>query len=444
MQVRGTWQLVRNLHPFSFTCLSLQYSRRHATDLSKRLQEQGLVFDGEKPVQWRSMKYSKPPRRVVVQKDAISVEKAVKLVSEGSGLMWRGDYVNANILLQAMKRRLDPNRQKPKIVRYNQMRKKRYVGLDDESGGDLKDLFNQLRLRKATRARKLDMILIPFDKNHRIPLDRAPDISEACQEVFGELKDPYVLPLQDVLGIIGAHEWRKKGIQIQALTEQMDLNNCKYDRIHPYHSVFSPHRSEYLALVAETPLPSIPNVTTSEMVAYDVGTGTGVLAAILASRGIGSIYATDIDHNSLDCAYDNIQRLKMEDKIEVMEGDLFPEDRSLAHLVVCNPPWLPARPSSALENSVYDHKNKMLFGFLKGLRKHLSEGGEGWLILSDLAELLQLRTRDELLEAIDDAGLNVVERRDKRPSHPKTADQKDPLYELRRDEVVSLWRLQSK
>ena len=134
----------------------------------------------------------------------------------------------------------------------------------------------------------------------------------------------------------------------------------------------------------------------------------------------------------------------MDDKIEVIEGDLYPEDRSLAHLVVCNPPWLPAKPASALESSIYDHKSKMLFGFLKDLRKHLSVGGEGWLILSDLAELLELRTRDELLEAIDDAGLTVVGRHDKSPSHPKAADEKDPLYELRRDEIVSLWRLQSK
>ena len=356
--------------------------------------------------------------------------------------MWRGDYVNANLLLQALKRRLDPSRPKPKIVRYNMRRKnKQEIGLNDGSGRDTSDLFHQLRLRKATRARKLEMILIPLDENHRIPLDRAPDVAEACLQVFGKVQEPYVVSLKDLLGIIGAYEWRKKGIQIPALAKQKELLKCKYDRIHPYHGVFSPHRDDYLSLVAETPLPSIPNVKESEMVAYDVGTGTGVLAAILASRGIGEIYAVDNDHNSLDCAYDNIQRLGMLNNIEVMEGDLFPEDKSPAHLIVCNPPWLPVRPLSPIEKSVYDDDNKMLSGFLKGLRQHLAVGGEGWLIMSDFAELLNLRTRDELLEAIDAAGLTVIGRHDKSPSHTKALNEKDPLYELRRDEIVSLWRL---
>ena len=420
-------------------------SRRSFADLSKKLQDQGLVFDGEKAVRWRSMKLSKPPRRVVVQRDAIAIEKAIKLVSTGSGLLWRGDYVNANLLLQGMKRRLDPNRPKPKIARYNDNRRQRNIGLDDDSGRDLKDLFHQIRLRKATRARKLDMLLIPFEKDHKIPLDRAPDVSEACQEVFGDLEEPYALSLNELLGIIGAHEWRKKGIQIHALKEQRDLGNCDYDRIHPYHGVFSPLREDYLSLVAETPLPTIPNMQESEMIAYDIGTGTGVLAAILASRGIGKIHAVDIDHNTLDCAYENVVRLKMEEKIEVMEGNLYPEDRALAHLIVCNPPWIPAKPASILERSVYDHHGEMLMGFLKGLRGNLRAGGEGWLILSDLAELLGLRTRDELLGAIDGAGLTVVERNDRRPARLKavsvTINAKDPLYELRMDEVVSLWRL---
>ena len=68
--------------------------------------------------------------------------------------------------------------------------------------------------------------------------------------------------------------------------------------------------------------------------------------------------------------------------------------------MVCNPPWLPARPSSAVEQAVYDEGSRMLKGFLAGLAAHLSPGGEGWLILSDLAEHLGLRSRDELLELV--------------------------------------------
>ena len=45
-------------------------------------------------------------------------------------------------------------------------------------------------------------------------------------------------------------------------------------------------------------------------------------------------------------------------------------------LVVCNPPWLPARPTSVLEQAVYDEDSRMLRGFLAGLAQHLEEGGE--------------------------------------------------------------------
>ncbi len=38
----------------------------------------------------------------------------------------------------------------------------------------------------------------------------------------------------------------------------------------------------------------------------------------------------------------------------------------------------------------------MLRGFLAGLADHLAPGGEGWLILSDLAEHLGLRPREQL------------------------------------------------
>src|SRR6185369_8198474 len=125
----------------------------------------------------------------------------------------------------------------------------------------------------------------------------------------------------------------------------------------------------------------------------------------------------------------NIQRLGLGDKVTIVEADLFPEGR--AALVVCNPPWVPARPSSPLEYGIYDPESRMLRGFLAGLAAHLAPGGEGWLILSDLAEHLGLRTRAELTSAIDAASLSVVGRMDLRPVHPKASDATDPLHAAR-------------
>ena len=83
----------------------------------------------------------------------------------------------------------------------------------------------------------------------------------------------------------------------------------------------------------------------------------------------------------------------------------------------------------------------MLRGFLAGLAAHLEPGGEGWLILSDIAEHPGLRTRDELLALIDAAGLQVLGRKDARPKHPKARDESDPLHAARSAEITSLWRL---
>jgi methylase of polypeptide subunit release factors len=110
-------------------------------------------------------------------------------------------------------------------------------------------------------------------------------------------------------------------------------------------------------------------------------------------------------------------------------------------LIVCNPPWLPLRPGSPLERAVYDEEGRMLAGFLQGLRAHLAPKGEGWLILSNLAELLGLRTRDALLADFERHGLRVVSRIDAKPLHPKASDASDPLHEARAKEVTSLWRL---
>src|SRR5262249_16788644 len=140
-------------------------------------------------------------------------------------------------------------------------------------------------------------------------------------------------------------------------------------------------------------------------VAFDIGTGTGVLAAVLARRGLKRVVASDLDPRALACARENVQQLGLSERIDVVQADLFPKGR--AGLVICNPPWIPARPSSPMENAIYDPESRMLRGYLRGLPDHLEPGGEGWLILSDLAEHLGLRTRAWLLEEVEAAGLRI-------------------------------------
>ena len=366
----------------------------------------------ERSALWRSEAGLPPPRRVVIADDQTPADTAYRLASEGTALLWRGDFQNARQLLQAMARRVD---RKPQ-------RKARGA---DKAPASLTESFHKHRLAQSQRARTLGMLLLPFEAGHVVPLRRAPDVHEACEQVYGQADAPYVASMRELLGLIGAYEWRRKGVEIPVLGE----------RIHPWYGVFSPVRGEYIELVAKEPLPSTA-------LAFDVGAGTGVLAAVLAQRGVKRVVGTDQDPRALGCARENIDRLGLAKQVEIVEADLFPEGR--APLIVCNPPWVPARPSSPIEHAVFDPDSRMLRGFLNGLAAHLEPGGQGWLILSDFAEHLGLRSRDELLGWIDAAGLKVLGRSDIRPRHPKSTDADDPLFAARKAEVTSLWRLAAK
>jgi SAM-dependent methyltransferase len=369
--------------------------------------------DGEsRSAPWRSESGNAPPKRVVIGDDQLTADSAYRLACEGTAILWRGDFQNARQLLQAIARRIDSKPKKPKRLAKNA----------DVPAQAPVDIFNLHRLAQSQRARTLAMLVLPLDDQYALTLRRAPDVQEPCAEAYGPSQGPSIVSLREVLGLVGAHEWRKKGVEIDALGA----------RIHPYYGVFSPVRGEYIKLVADQPLPS-------RKLAFDIGTGTGVLAALLAQRGVERIVATDIDPRALACARENVERLGLKKQIDVTQADLFPEGR--APLVICNPPWVPARPSSAIEHAIYDPESRMLRGFLAGLAAHLTPGGEGWLILSDFAEHLGLRTRAQLQEWIDAAGLKVDGRIDVKPHHPRAADKTDPLHAARSKEVTSLWRL---
>lgn len=329
---------------------------------------------------------------------------AYRLICAGTHLLWRGDFHNARQLLQALGRRID---KKPR-----------------KAADSLLDAFNRHRQAQSQRARLLGSLLLAIDADHGIALRRAPDARQACLEAYGPASGPYLVSLRELQGVIGAHEWRKKGVPIAALD----------GRIHPHYGVFSPVRGEYIELVARAPLPG-----GQPALAYDIGTGTGVLAAVLARRGVPHVVATDQDPRALACARENLARLDLQAQVDVVQADLFPDGR--APLVVCNPPWLPARPSAPVEYAIYDPDSRMLRGFLQGLASHLAPQGEGWLIMSDLAEHLGLRAPDELSAWISGAGLRVIGRLDARPLHPRVSDAGDPLHAARAAEITTLWRL---
>ena len=378
---------------------------------------------------WLSQSNHVPPARIVVVDDKTTADEAYRLACAGTSMLWRGDFNNARQLLQAITRRIDRANERSEQRKINKAANKpaKSAKSTDETSASSKDipnLFHQQRQVQSQRSRLLSRLLLELDAGYVSQLRRAPDVSAACTAAFGELNESCLLSFRDLQGALGAAGWRVKGVAI----ENLGLS------IFPHYGVFAPTRHEYVQLLLDAPLPA------SYDVAFDIGTGTGLLAIILAQRGVKQVIATDLNPRALACASDNLTRLALP-AVQLQQADLYPTDAPLANLLVCNPPWLPAKPTSPLEFAVYDANSTMLRGFLQGAKHHLAEQGEVWLILSDLAEHLQLRSRDELLGWFANAGLEVKYRLDTQPKHGRSQDDTDPLFAARNAEVTSLWCL---
>lgn len=359
---------------------------------------------------WQSAHGWSRPKRLETGTDGMRADQATRLVSQGVGVVWEGDFFEGRSLLQAVKRRLST-----KTTSQTQA----------TEALPWPDRFHRIRLQRAQTARQLGLLLIKVGRDFTLNYRRAPDAKEALEMAYGErlANSAFLLPITELTGVLSAYEWHRKGLPVAALEAS----------IYPRWGVFAPTRHEYLDLVMQADLPK------SCHSAVDVGTGTGVLALLLAKRGIQRIVATDTNPSAILCATDNVARAGRQDNISVVDTDMLPEGRF--DLLVCNPPWLPGAASGPLEAAVYDPKHQMLRAFLAQAAQHLNPGGQAWLILSDLAEHLQLRSRQTLLDWISDAGLGIHQRLDVKPRHHKATDATDPLAKARGAEVTSLWQL---
>lgn len=345
-----------------------------------------------------------PPRDVGTADDRTTAAAALARVRRGEALVYTGDFRNARQLLAALGRRLAGR---------------------SPSARDPAALWRAERERRRQEHDLLGRVLVPVEEGLRIPLRNAPDVSAPLAEALGPAPGlPGLLPLRDLLGMIGAHEWRRKGVNVPALGA----------RVHPHYGVYAPVRGEYVDLVAQ----ALRQHPVAGKRALDVGTGTGVLAFLLARAG-ARVVATDVEPRAVACARDNAARLGLADAVEIVEADLFAGGSF--DLVVSNPPWLPDAARTPLERAVFDPGGAFLARLLAGLPAHLAPGGEAWLVVGDLAERLGLRPAGALEASAAEAGLRVTGVLEAPVTHPRARDAADPLHAFRAAEVTRLWRL---
>jgi SAM-dependent methyltransferase len=355
------------------------------------------------PAGWRTESGEPPPSRVSDVDDRLTADVALSRVRRHESLLYTGDYRNARQLFDAMARRLRKRAGRPAHTPL--------------------EAFRTEREAREREQRTLSHLLVALDGAYALSLRRAPDVAAACREAWG---DPpaqrTVLPLKLLLGVLGAAEWRRKGLEVPGLE----------GRLHPRYGIFTPTRNEYVSLLLQAPPPTGLRV-------FDIGTGTGVLAFVLLQRGAAHATGTDAEPRAVASAREDAERLGLADRFEALEADLFPPGR--ADLVVCNPPWLPELPRTRLDRAVFDPESRFLRGFLAGLPGHLNPGGHGYLLLSDFAERLGLRPPGFLEERFREAALRVAWTKSTGAAHPRSKDPEDPLHALRSTERVTLYAL---
>ena len=110
-------------------------------------------IEGLSNVGWRSEAGVPPPKRVVLVDDTLQADTAYRLACEGTAMLWRSDFQNAKLFLQALARRVDREKRKPHKLR-KPREPKTTVAVTKA------DLFNRYRLTRSQRARTLGMLQI--------------------------------------------------------------------------------------------------------------------------------------------------------------------------------------------------------------------------------------------------------------------------------------------
>lgn len=132
----------------------------------------------------------------------------------------------------------------------------------------------------------------------------------------------------------------------------------------------------------------------------DMGTGSGV-GAVFAARQGATVTAVDINPEAARCARLNVLLNRLEDRVEVLQGDLFaPVNGRQFDLVLFNPPYHRGRPKGSLDHA---WRGEDVFErFAAGLGEVLRPGGRALLVLSSDGNC------DELLTALQAHNFDIA------------------------------------
>jgi HemK-related putative methylase len=151
-------------------------------------------------------------------------------------------------------------------------------------------------------------------------------------------------------------------------------------------------------LLADT-LAALPRPDATPRRALDMGTGSGIGALALARAGC-SVVAVDLNPEAVRCARINALLNRLEERIEVREGNLFASaGEDPFDVVAFNPPFFEGTPSD-LHDAAW-RSTGVFERFAAELPRHLAPGGLALVLLSNHGD------EEKQCSALRAAGLEV-------------------------------------
>jgi release factor glutamine methyltransferase len=138
----------------------------------------------------------------------------------------------------------------------------------------------------------------------------------------------------------------------------------------------------------------------------DLGTGSGI-CAIAAARWSPEVVAVDINPEAVRCARFNSLLNRVEDRVDVRQGDLFaPVTGERFDLVLFNPPYYRGTPRNLIDHAW--RSTDVVSRFAAELGSHIKPQGSALVILSTDGEA------DQFLSTFEACGFRVepIARRD--------------------------------
>ena len=108
-------------------------------------------------------------------------------------------------------------------------------------------------------------------------------------------------------------------------------------------------------------------------VAVDMGSGTGLMSVVMAKYGAGKVIAGDISPLAVENSRENVIRFGVEDRVKVIQGDLFENIPGKADLIAWMIPFFDRKPGvkgDTISNSMLIDV-PTLYRFLEESKDHL-------------------------------------------------------------------------